>query len=299
MKKELNIIGRRKLWYAISLIVIIIGMASLGFQGMNLGLDFSGGNLIQVDFAEAPDPSELRATVESYVSQTPTIQQSGATDFLIRTVDMPEEDSNAMLAELQTKFGDMEVLRNERIGPTMGNELITKAVLALVIALVLMLIYISIRFQFYFAISAIVPLLHDVLITIGLFSLLQVEINSAFIAAILTILGYSINNTIVVFDRVRENMHKENNYDVAELVNTSINQTLARSINTTVAVLILLFALFFLGGSSTKDFALALLIGLIAGCYSSVCIAGSILTDLVRKSKKRLTAGKVFLGKQK
>ncbi len=299
MKKELNIIGRRKLWYAISLIVIIIGMASLGFQGMNLGLDFSGGNLIQVDFAEAPDPSELRATVESYVSQTPTIQQSGATDFLIRTVDMPEEDSNAMLTELQTKFGDMEVLRNERIGPTMGNELITKAVLALVIALVLMLIYISIRFQFYFAISAIVPLLHDVLITIGLFSLLQVEINSAFIAAILTILGYSINNTIVVFDRVRENMHKENNYDVAELVNTSINQTLARSINTTVAVLILLFALFFLGGSSTKDFALALLIGLIAGCYSSVCIAGSILTDLVRKSKKRLTAGKVFLGKQK
>lgn len=289
MNKTLNFIGKRKIWYTISIVLIVASLISFFTQGLNKGLDFTGGNLFQLEFTQAPDAAELRAMVESYLSQTSTIQNESETNFLIRTTYMTEEESSQMLNDLESTFGEMEILRNEVIGPAMGNELISKAMWALVIAVILMLVYITIRFKFFFAVSAVIPLIHDVLITAGLFSIFQVEVSSSFVAAILTILGYSINATVVIFDRIRENMRKGNGKeDFALTVNDSINQTLARSINTSVAVLLLLAALFFFGGSTTRDFALALLIGTIAGGYSSVCIAGSILTDLVTHSKKKL-----------
>ena len=275
-----DFVGKRKIWYAISVVVIIAGIISLCIQGLNFGLDFTGGNVIQIQFEEDVAIDELRDVVNKYVDSTPTIQESDDNNYIIRTQEMDEDTSTAMLEDIKATFGNDEVLRNEKVGAVIGSELISNAKWALIAAVILMLIYITIRFKFNFAISAVVPLLHDVLITVGLFSILQVEVDSTFIAAILTILGYSINGTIVIFDRIRENMGKNKKEDFPVLVNSSINQTLGRSINTNVAVLILVICLLILGGESTKNFALALLIGFVVGCYSSMFIAGPMLSDI-------------------
>ncbi len=280
MDRQLNIIGKRKIWYLISIVLILAGLISFFTQGLNKGLDFTGGNLYQIQFETMPEATDLRTVLNQYVSQTPSIQKSDNNSYLIRTADIDEEQSAAMLDEMKSSFGNIVILRNEHIGPTIGRELISKAETALIIAVICMLLYITIRFKFNYAISAIVPLIHDVLLTLGLFSIMQLEVDSTFVAAILTILGYSINNTIVIFDRIRENTRKLSKMPFSDLVNISVNQTIARSINTSVAVLLLLVALFFFGGASTKNFALALLVGVVGGCYSSVFIAGSILTDI-------------------
>lgn len=294
-----DFVGKRKIWYAISIVIIIAGIISLCVQGLNLGLDFTGGNIIQVQFEENVEIDELRDVVSQYVDSTPTIQESDDNNYIIRTQELSEQNNEALLSDLETTFGNSEILRNEKIGAVIGSELISNAKWALLAAFVLMLVYITIRFKFNFAISAVVPLMHDVLVTVGLFSLLRVEVDSTFIAAILTILGYSINGTIVIFDRIRENMGKDHKVPFPDLVNRSINQTLGRSINTNLAVLILVVCLLILGGDSTKAFSLALLIGVIFGCYSSVFIAGPMLSDITRltggskqykKSGKKKTA---------
>lgn len=277
-----DFISKRKIWYAISTIIILSGFVSLFIQGLNFGIDFTGGNIFQLQFEQTVTAEELRAAVSEYVEATPTIQESEGNTFLIRTEAMNEEESTALLTNIEQNLSAFDILRNEHIGPVIGKELITNALIALSLALVLMLIYITVRFRFNFAVSAIVPLMHDTLVMIGLFSILQFEVDSTFVAAILTILGYSINSTIVIFDRIRENreLHPEQEFDA--LVNNSINQTLGRSINTSVAVLLLVVALFVLGGDTTRAFSLALVIGVIAGGYSSVFIAGSILSDVTR-----------------
>ena len=287
-----DFVGKRKIWYAISIIIILLGLISLITRGLNLGIDFTGGNIIQVHLEQTIDVEELRDLVSTHVEATPSIQVGEDNDYLIRTTDMDEEESNQLISEIQERFGQTEVLRNEHIGPVIGDELISNAKWALILALVLMLIYITIRFKFKFAVSAIIPLIHDVLVTVGLFSILQVEVDSTFIAAILTILGYSINGTIVIFDRIRENMGNNKQIDsFKDLVNNSINQTLGRSVNTVIAVLILVVCLFLFGGETIKAFSLALLIGFCAGAYSSVFIAGSILTGLFgANEKKKLVA---------
>lgn len=284
MLKNVNFdfVGKRKIWYAISIVIIIAGLVSIFAQGLNLGIDFTGGNVIEVKFQQEVEMDSLREVVNKYVDTTPTIQGGEDNDYIIRTEEMDEEQNTAMLADITSTLGDNEVLRNEKIGATIGSELISNAKWALIAAVILMLIYITVRFKFNFAISAVVPLLHDVLVTVGLFSLLRVEVDSTFVAAILTILGYSINGTIVIFDRIRENMAKTKKTSFAEIVNSSINQTLGRSINTNIAVMILVLCLILFGGESTINFALALLIGFLAGAYSSVFIAGSFLSDITR-----------------
>ncbi len=281
-KTNFDFLGKRKIWYAISIIIIVAGLASLVFRGLNLGIDFTGGNILQLQFEQTVTAEDLRAKVSEYVEATPTIQESDENTFLIRTEDMEEETSNALLTDIETNLSPFEILRNERIGPVIGQELIANAWMALVLALILMLIYITIRFRFNFAVSAIVPLMHDALVMIGLFSILQFEVDSTFVAAILTILGYSINSTIVIFDRIRENRELRPRQNFNELVNDSINQTLGRSINTSVAVLLLVVCLLLFGGDTTRAFSMALVIGILSGAYSSVFIAGSILADITR-----------------
>ena len=282
-KKQFDFIGKRRYWYILSCLILIIGLVSIAMQGMNKGIDFTGGNIFQISFEKSVALEDLRQTVEKYTGSTPSIKNSNTNEFIIRTADMNEDDSTAMLAEFEKSFGSITVERNERIGPIIGQELISNAIWALVLALILMLIYITIRFKFFFAVAAVAPLLHDVLITVGLFSILRVEIDSTFIAAILTILGYSINGTIVIFDRIRENMRFGSKDGIAVLTNNSINQTLGRTINTVVAVLILVVALLLFGGETTKGFCLALFIGFTAGAYSSIFISGAILTDLIQR----------------
>ncbi|MDD2568046.1 MAG: protein translocase subunit SecF [Clostridia bacterium] len=281
-KKQLDFIGKRKFWYIFSSVLILISVISFFVQGMNKGIDFTGGNIFEITFEQTVVLDDIRNVVEKYTAVTPSVKNSNTNEFIIRTADMSEESSNAMLTEMQEKLGSIKVNRNERIGPIIGQELISNAVWALVLALILMLIYITIRFKFFFAIAAVVPLMHDVLITVGLFSLFQIEIDSTFVAAILTILGYSINGTIVIFDRIRENMRMGNKESIAVMANNSINQTLGRTINTVVAVIILVLSLLFFGGETTKNFCLALFIGFTAGAYSSIFIASSILTDLIK-----------------
>jgi len=281
-KLHIDVVNKRKIWYAISVVIILIGLVSLIFRGLNLGIDFTGGNIMQLQFDQTVAAEDLRALVSEYVEATPTIQESDNNVFLIRTEDMPEEESNQLLTQIGSELSPFEILRNERIGPVIGAELIANAWWALLLALALMLLYITIRFRFNFAVSAIVPLVHDALVVVGLFSILQIEVDSTFVAAILTVLGYSINSTIVIFDRIRENRELHPKQGFTDLINESINQTLGRSINTSVAVLLLVVCLFLFGGDTTKAFSLALVIGVIAGAYSSVFIAGSILSDLTR-----------------
>ncbi len=281
-KLHIDVVNKRKLWYAISAVLLLVGVVSLLFRGLNLGIDFTGGNIMQLQFSQTVTSEELRSVVSSYVEATPTIQASDNNVFLIRTEVMPEEQSNQLLTQVESELGSFEILRNERIGPVIGAELIANAWWALLLALALMLLYITVRFRFNFAVSAIVPLMHDALMVLGIFSILQVEVDSTFVAAILTVLGYSINSTIVIFDRIRENRELHPKQGFTDLINESINQTLGRSINTSVAVLLLVLCLFLFGGDTTKAFSLALVIGVIAGAYSSVFIAGSILSDLTR-----------------
>jgi len=275
-----NFIGKKKIWYIISLAIIIPGMFSLGFRGLNMGIDFAGGNIYQLQFANETSLSQVTDIVDDYVSQSPSIQETKDNQFLIRTSVMTEDESNTMLADMEKQLGTTTIMRNESIGAVVGSELQKNAIWAVFWALIAMLIYVSFRFKPAYAVSAVISLIHDVLVMIAIFSFLKIEVNSPFIAACLTVVGYSINNAIVVFDRVRENINYKVKDEFPVLINKSINQTMGRSINTIVAVLILLFCLLFLGGETTKTFILALVVGIVAGAYSSMFIAGPLLADL-------------------
>ena len=230
---------------------------------------------------------DLRAVVNEFVDKTPAIQfDETNVSYVIRTELTTEDDVKAMLSAIESEIGPYQVERNELVGPTIGNELTKKAILALAIACALMFVYITFRFQFWFGLAAIITLLHDALIVLAVFSIFQLEISSSFIAAILTVVGYSINATIVVFDRVREGMPNER----IALLDDSISMTLARSINTTLTTLLTLFALIIFGGDTTKIFVLAMIVGITAGLYSSVCLSCSLYYDLIghfgKKDKK-------------
>ena len=287
----MNVVKRRKLWYLISAIIIIPGLIMMIAQGFNLGIDFTGGNMMQLQFNEPVETSLVREITSQHTTQTPSIQQGENDVFIIRTAAMSEAENIALLDDLRAKIGTLTILSNESIGAVVGGELTRNAQIALILALLLMMVYIAFRFKFNFAIAAILPLLHDVLVVISLVTILRIEISSSFIAAILTIVGYSINSTIVIFDRIRENSSKYKKEDFGDLIDNSIKQTLTRSINTNVAVLLLLIALFIFGGTSTKDFILILIVGVTAGAYSSIFLAGSFLFEITN-IREKLSANK-------
>lgn len=283
-----NFIKHRKKWYIISLLVILPGLVSLMLQGLNLGIDFTGGNLVEVRTEPDIKIERVRQVVEELgYGAARNIQKSGTSDYLIRTKELTEDESATLISTLEEKLGKVVLLRNERVGPVIGRELTTKAILALLIASALMLLYITFRFEFRQGVAAVVALLHDSLIVLGIFSILQIEVDSAFVAAILTIIGYSINDTIIIFDRIRENMKtRKKGESLEDLVNYSLWQTLARSINTVLTVVFVLVSLYFLGGTTIKTFVLAMLIGVISGAYSSIFNASPVWVDLKLAAKK-------------
>lgn len=278
---SLHFIRLRKLWYTLSILIILPGLISLMLQGLNKGIDFTGGNIIEVRFEHPVAVEKIRAAMAGQkLEASRGIQKSGESDYLIRTRHLTRDENDKLLASLE-KLGKVTILRNESVGPVIGRELTFKAIIAMVIASVLMVIYITIRFEFKQGIAAIVALLHDVLVVTGIFSLFRIEVDSTFVAAILTILGYSINDTIIIFDRIRENMRsRAKGEELEDLVNTSIWQTLPRSINTVLTVIFVLAAMYFLGGSTIRNFVLAMLIGVISGMYSSICNASPLWVDL-------------------
>ncbi|MGI5892732.1 MAG: protein translocase subunit SecF [Bacillota bacterium] len=282
-----DFVGKRKIWYIICLCIIIPGIISLCIQGLNVGIDFTGGNITQVKFEEQIEVADIRDVVSAKVNQVPMIQNVDETEFLIRTHALSEEESAALILDLEKNFGKLTVTRSDHIGPVIGSELRNSAILALVIALVLMLIYIAIRFKFNYGITAIITLVNDVLIVLSIFSLLQIEVDGAFIAAILTVIGYSINNTIVIFDRIRENSRGTKKEDDPAIINKSVKQSLARTINTVLAVLFLLVCLMLLGGETTKIFSLAMIVGAIGGLYSAIFLTGSVLHEFNSKKNNK------------
>ena len=289
-----NIVKKRYWWFGISLLIIIPGIISFLMQGLNLGIDFKGGTMLDVTFKKAVTQSAITDTMKSVGLEGPVQLSNGDTAALIRTEALEEGKRSELLAALETKVGeyDKKNLKEDKVGPAMGQELTRNAIYALIIAMGMMIIYITFRFQFVFAISGIIALLHDVLLVIGVFSLFQWEIDSTFVAAILTIVGYSINDTVIIFDRIRENETKMKRADSYEdMVDKSIWQTMRRSINTVITVLIALLSVFILGGESTKMFSLAMLIGVFIGAYSSIFIASQILLEVKTNLKKKPRKG--------
>ena len=211
---------------------------------------------------------------------------------MVRTSDMEEEERKAVMASIKEQVGSYTVMREEKVGATIGGELITNAVLALVVSWALIIAYVAYRFEFRFGIAAVLALVHDILIVLAVFSFTQRQIDSSFIAALLTIVGYSINDTIVIFDRIRENLrlHFRRGGDVNHLVNTSVYQTLTRSLYTVFTVMFTTAALYFFGGETTKDFAFALLVGFASGCYSSIFIASPIWITLRNRADRKRVA---------
>lgn len=296
---KFDIAGRYKMWFVISLLVIVPGLISMGMRGLNFGIDFTGGTIMDLKFEQPVQIAQIRDSLRAYGLEGSTIQLSGetsgvesATDVMIRTVDLEENDRKAVMASLRADVGAYEVMREEKVGATIGSELIFNAVMALVISWGIIILYVAYRFEFRFGIAAVLALVHDILIVLAFFSFTQRQVDSSFVAALLTIVGYSINDTIVIFDRIRENLklHFRRGGDVNELVNRSIYQTLTRSLFTVFTVLFTTFALYFFGGETTKDFSFALMVGFCSGCYSSIFIAGPLWMVLRNASEARRKA---------
>lgn len=286
IKKQTRIdfMGKFKSAMVFSGLLILAGIVSIVMHGgLKYGIDFKGGTLVQLKFPEAPSIDSIRSGLKEIGLADSTIQEFGSpNDILIRVErsegKMEEMGSQIKEALEETKgFKGIVVERVEMVGPKVGKDLRMKALLSIVYAIIGIVIYISWRFEFQYAIAAIIALIHDVMITMGAFSMLDKEFTLVIVAAFLTIIGYSLNDTIVVFDRIRENTRRKSKESLSDLINTSINQTLSRTLLTSGTTLLVVLALFFLGGEIIHDFSFALLVGVVIGTYSSIFIASVFL----------------------
>jgi len=286
----MDIIKNRKIFFSISLAIIIFGMIMMGINGLNRGIDFEGGTLIQIKIGKKVSVDEIKEITNKFDKEASIVHSGDNKDEVqIKSKkDFDNKQVNEIFSEFKRKYKlkDNDLIQSQKFGPTMGKEIRRKALLSAAIAVVAMLIYISWRFEFKFAISAIIALVHDVLITLSVYSIFRIPVNGSFIAAILTILGYSINDTIVIFDRIRENRRLSRKDPYEKTINDSIKQSLVRTINTSITTLITIVLLYILGVEDIKILAFPLIIGVIAGTYSSVFIASPLW--YVFKSKKKI-----------
>ncbi|PTX56484.1 protein translocase subunit secF [Litoreibacter ponti] len=299
--------GKWKLWLGISALLIVIGFASFIIQGLNYGIDFRGGTTIRTESTQAVDIGAYRAALEPAglgdISITEVFDPTFGPEQNVAMVRIEAQEGDeavtpatiqAVENALRTVDPDMKFPSVESVGPKVSGELIQTAAIAVILAIAAVLIYIWLRFEWQFALGAVAALVHDVVLTLGIFSELQIKFDLAIIAALLTIVGYSINDTVVVFDRVRENLRKYKTKDLSEVLNLSINETLSRTMMTSVTTLLALIALFILGGDVIRGFVFAMIWGIIVGTYSSIFVASTILLWLGVKrdwSKKAVTTG--------
>jgi len=272
--------------FVFSSVLIFGSLLAFLMQGLNFGIDFKGGILVEISSSEPVDIAGLRGRMQTLDLGEVQIQQFGTpTDVLIRVAEADdavstERDLSAVNAMRQDLEGEFEIRRVEIVGPQVSRELIQTGILAVVAAIGSMLIYIWFRFEWQFSVGAVMALLHDVILTIGVFSLLQLDFNLSILAAILTIVGYSMNDTVVVYDRVRENLRKYKKMDISALLDIAINQTLSRTVMTSVTTLLALIALYTLGGEVIRGFTFAMIWGVLVGTYSSIFIAAPLLIQL-------------------
>jgi preprotein translocase subunit SecF len=289
--KAINFMGYKKIWFGISLTLLAIGLVFMLINGgLNLGIDFVGGTSIHANLGKTFEVSEIRQIMDKYDTEA-TITHAGPNkdQVIVRTKVTLD---NAKRAEIIKTFADKYAvdsknMNSETIGPTVGKELSLQALIAVLLAFVGIMIYVSFRFEWKFGLASIVALVHDTAMMVAAYAVFQIPVNSTFIAALLTIIGYSINDTIVIFDRIRENLKHERGrkIDYDKLVNESVTQTLARSINTSVTTLLTIFALYFLGVPAIKEFAFPMIIGIISGCYSTIFIASPLWVIFRQKIK--------------
>lgn len=300
VEKPVDFVSKKKLFYIVSGAVIALGIVFMAVKGFNYGLDFSGGTTSNVTFNEDMTIEQIQAevvpvVVEATGEQSPEVSKvSGTNEVLIRTKSLDADAREALSSALADKFNvDVELITSENISGSISSEMKQDALVAIIIAVVLMLLYIWFRFKnFNFAASAVLALVHDVLVMLTMYVLFRWSVGSTFIACILTIVGYSINATIVIFDRIRENMKLKAGMSREELVNLSITETLTRSVFTSLTTFIMVAVLYVLGVSSVREFALPLMIGVIAGCYSSVCVTGNLWLEFTKKTEVNKKAGK-------
>lgn len=286
--KIYNFMKYKNLWFAISGVVIAIGLIFMAINGLNLGIDFTGGTAIQANIGKSFEISDIRSITDEFDKEAIVTYAGQNKDIaLIKTkVALNLSQQGEVIKTFQDKFGIQQTnIQFETIGPTIGDELAKQALLALFLANLGVLIYVSFRFEWKFGVAAILALIHDVLIMLVIYSVTHIAINASFIAAILTIVGYSINDTIVVFDRIRENKRRSKKIEHNNLVNQSISETVARSINTSLTTLVTILALYILGVPAIKDFALPLVVGILAGTYSSIFIASPFWVVLDKNLK--------------
>ncbi|ODP96898.1 protein translocase subunit SecF [Salinivibrio sp. SS2] len=283
---SINFMRWSKLAFVFSLVMIVASVVTLSTKWLNWGLDFTGGTLIEVGFEQPADLPAIREALSANGFDDAVVQNFGsATDVMVRLRprdDMQGENlGNEVLRAIKEGTGEaVEMRRIEFVGPNVGDELTEAGGLAIIIALVCILIYVSFRFEWRLAAGAVMALAHDVIITLGIFSLFQVEVDLTIVAALLTVVGYSLNDTIVVFDRIRENFRKLRKGESDEIINASISQTLSRTTITSGTTLFVVIALFTLGGSMIHGFAMALLIGITVGTYSSIYVASALALKL-------------------
>lgn len=277
---KINFMAKRKLAMFFSLVMIVVALISLAMRGLNFGIDFTGGTLIEVGYPDSVELAEVRSILNEQGFDDAIVQHFGtARDVLIRLApreDIPSAElSDKVVSALKQADSEAEMRRQEFVGPQVGDELTNDGGLAMLYALLGILVYVALRFEYRFALGSVAALVHDVIITIGIFSLLQLDFDLTVLAAILAVIGYSLNDTIVVFDRIRENFRKIRKGSSEQIINASLNQTLSRTLITSATTLLVLIALFSFGGELIHGFATALIIGVLVGTYSSIYVASS------------------------
>lgn len=289
----MNFIQRRNIFFIISALVIVFGLIYGFTTGLNLGLDFTGGTMMQIDFEENIPVEDIRKITDTFDTKASIIHAgTNKKEVIIKsTLDLDNQERKEVFAKFKEAYDleDEALINSEKFGPSIGSEIQRKAILSVIIATIGMLIYISFRFEVKFGLAAIIALIHDSLVIFAVYAVLNIPLDSTFVAAILTIVGYSINDTIVVFDRIRENLKLMKKEKYEDIVNVSIKQVIPRTINTSFTTLLAIVTLYILGVDAIKDFAFPLIVGIIVGTYSSIFIASPtwylLKTKLREKNK--------------
>lgn len=288
-----DVIKHHRWWFILSSILVIASLASIFVKGFNWGIDYTGGTIVEVRFEQLVQVSQVREDLKQFGLENAIIQLSGESsategdDVIIRTRNLDSNESTAIVNSLNKNIGPNEVKRVESVGAVIGSEVTEHALINLAIAFLVLAAYISFRFEYRIALSSLAAIFHDLIMVLGVFSFFQLEIDASFLAAILTVIGYSMNESVVIFDRIRENTHTHKRSDTfADLANASIAQSIHRSCYTLSTVLFACCSLYFFGGDTTKNFALCMIVGFVSGAYSSICVATSIWAIWKSRNKK-------------
>lgn len=285
-----SIVKNYKIFFSITIIFLLIGFGSIVTRGFNLGIDFTGGSIVDLTFENPVNVAQVRDVLKEHDMGNSIIQlensdgKTEANSVLIRTGVVEDTELRATMNDLQSKLGNYQIQRVEQVGATIGSELVQQAAMAIVLSWVLMIAYITFRFEFKFAMAAIIALIIDVLVVLSYFSLFQMEMDSSFVAALLTVVGYSVNGTIVIFDRIRENLkiHRRSE-SLGEMVDNSIWQCMTRTIYTVATSLFAIVSIFLFGGETIHNFSFAMLVGFASGAYTSIFLAGPMWMFLKNK----------------